>query len=110
MAAVSVTKDAGPVALTDNRKGLGLVTVRTSALATASATEWIAAADLGMSFLHAVVGFAILGATTSTVAPSFELNAQGTDVAEGTNDGDLDIESTDAGINEMQVTVLGVLS
>ena len=110
MAAVAVKVESGPHYLNDSRKGLALVTVRTSALGTGAADEYIAAASLGMSFIHAVVGFSVLGATTSTVSPSFELNARGTGVAEGTNDGDLGIESTDATINDVLVTVLGIPS
>ena len=79
-------------------------TFRTSALGTAAADEWIAT---GLSFIEAVVGFAVLGATTSTVALAFEKNAQGTGVAGGTNPGDLGIETTDAGINDVEVTVIG---
>jgi hypothetical protein len=81
-----------------------LKTFRTSALGTASAVEWI---STGLSWIDAVIGIAVIGTTTSTVALAVTKNAQGTGVAEGTNPGDLGIESTDAGINVVEVTVLG---
>lgn len=80
-------------------------TFRTSALGTAAADEWIAT---GLSWIKAVVGLVVIGATTSTVSLSVTKNAQGTGVAEGTNAGDLGIESTDAGIDVVEVTVLGL--
>jgi hypothetical protein len=86
------------------------ITVRTSALGTAAADEWIPAATLGLSNIDAIVGTAVIGATTSTTPPAFMKNAQGTGVAEGTNAGDLGIEITDAGINIIEVTVIGDLA
>lgn len=80
-------------------------TFRTSALGTAAADEWIAT---GLSWIKAVVGLVVIGATTSTVALAVTKNAQGTGTAEGTNPGDLGIESTDAGIDVVEVTVLGL--
>lgn len=73
-----------------------------------AADEWIAAADLGMSEVVAVLGVVPIGATPSLVLPSFTKNARGTGVAEGTNLGDLGIEDT-AGSVVMEVTVLGKL-
>ena len=100
MAVLSVTEETYRLPVGN----LAMKTFRTSALGTAAADEWIAT---GLSEIIAVVGYAVLGTTTSTVALAFEINAQGTGVAEGTNMGDLGIESTDAGINEVMVTVLG---
>jgi hypothetical protein len=80
-------------------------TYRTSALGTAAADEWIAT---GLSWIDCVVGSAVIGATTSTVDNAFQLNAQGTGVTEGTNAGDLGVEVTDAGINVIEVTVIGI--
>jgi len=79
-------------------------TFRTSALGTAAADEWIAT---GLSWIDAVVGLVVIGATTSTVQNSVVKNARGTGVAAGTNAGDLGIEVTDAGINVVEVTVIG---
>jgi hypothetical protein len=81
-----------------------LLTVRTSALGTAQATEWIAT---GLQWIDRVLGVTVIGDTVSTVEPSVQLNAQGTGVAEGTNAGDLGVETTDAGINVLEITVLG---
>lgn len=80
-------------------------TYETSALGTGAADEWIAT---GLTSIIAVVGCAVLGTTTSTTSVAFEINAQGTGVAEDTNHGDLGIEVTDAGINQVQVTVIGI--
>jgi hypothetical protein len=107
MAAVAALLVSGPNYVSDNRKGQVEVTVRTVALGTAAADEWIAAATLGLSFIDSIVGCAVIGATTSTVALAFTKNAQGTGVAEGTNVGDLGIESTDAGINVVEITLRG---
>ena len=79
-------------------------TYLTSALGTASGTEWIAT---GLSHIDRVLGVVVKGTTVSTVEPSVHMNARGTDVAEGTNEGDLGIETTDAGINVLEITVLG---
>jgi hypothetical protein len=82
------------------------VTVRTSALGAASDVEWIAAATLGLSYIHAVVGHAVIGVTTPAGGILFQKNAQGTSVAEGTNSGDLGIEAED-NIDVVEVTLIG---
>jgi hypothetical protein len=71
----------------------------------ASATEWIAKADIGLGEIVAVTGFATLGA--ANVGCNFVMNAQGTGVAEGTNKGDLGVETSAALTNNLLVTVLG---
>jgi hypothetical protein len=73
----------------------------------ASATEWIAKADIGLSLILGVTGFTVLGDTLTDV--NFVMNAQGTGVAEGTNGGDLGVESSAALSNELLVTVFGKL-
>lgn len=83
---------------------LVLLTIRTSALGTGSATEWVAT---GLQWIDRVLGVVVIGDTVSSVEPSVHLNARGTVVAEGTNPGDLGIETTDAGINVLEITVLG---
>jgi hypothetical protein len=84
-----------------------LVVIRTSAIGTAAADEWVAAATIGCSYIRAIIGSVVIGATTSTVGGgSFMKNAQGTGVAEGTNPGDLGVESTDAAINVLEITLL----
>jgi hypothetical protein len=108
MAAVAATVLNNTRMISDNRRGLKEVTVRTVALGTGSAAEWIAAATLGLSWITSIVGVVVIGDTTSTSPLAFMKNAQGTGVAEGTNAGDLGIESTDAGINVVEVTVQGV--
>jgi hypothetical protein len=79
-------------------------TYRTAAIGDASAVEWIAT---GLSWIDAVVGFAVQGTASSTTAPNFVLNAQGTGVTEGTNPGDLGIENVASGPDVIEVTVIG---
>jgi hypothetical protein len=81
-----------------------LKTFRTSALGTAAADEWIAT---GLSWIDAVIGVVVIGATTSATSLSVQKNARGTGVAEGTNPGDLGIETATAGTNVVEVTVVG---
>jgi hypothetical protein len=85
------------------------VTVRTQTLGAAAADEWIPAATLGLSHIDAIVGNAVIGATQAAATCCFMKNAQGTGVAEGTNEGDLGIEATD-GIDIVEVTVIGDLA
>jgi hypothetical protein len=76
-----------------------------SATGIAQAAEWIAKASIGLSEIVAVIGHSTLG--TTDVGCNFVMNAQGTGVAEGTNKGDLGVESTAALTNNLLVTVLG---
>jgi hypothetical protein len=76
-----------------------------SATGVASAAEWITKAQIGLDSIVAVVGHATLGITD--VGCNFVMNAQGTGVAEGTNKGDLGVETTAALTNNLLVTVLG---
>ena len=72
-----------------------------------AADEWIAAADTQMIDVVGLLGITPVGATTSLVAPSIQLNAQGTGVTIDTNMGDLGIEST-AGSVVFQVAFFGI--
>ncbi len=67
----------------------------------AAADEWIAT---GFSFIEAVVGHAVYGATD--LGMNFQKNARGTGVTEGTNPGDLGCEQV-TGSALFEVTVLG---
>ena len=69
--------------------------------------EWLPASVLGFSNIIGVIGITPIGATTSLVAPSVQLNAQGTGQTIDTSLGDLGIEST-AGAVPFQVAVFGI--
>lgn len=81
-----------------------MMTIRTSAIGTAQAAEWVVT---GLGWIDAVIGVVVIGATTSATALSVQLNARGTGVAEGTNPGDLGIETATAGTNVVEITVVG---
>jgi hydrogenase maturation factor len=85
-----------------------MVVVRTSALGTAAANEWIAAKTLRAGRIVAILGCVGIGATALTGHPNFTKNAQGTGVAEGTNMGDLGVEVVGAGDNVLEITLLVV--
>lgn len=76
-----------------------------TATGVAQAAEWITKAQIGLGEIVAVIGHAVLG--TTDVGCNFVMNAQGTGVAEGTNKGDLGVETTAALTNNLLVTVLG---
>lgn len=63
--------------------------------------EWIVT---GLSTIESVVGSAVIGQADVAETPAFRKNAQGTDVAEGTNHGDLAVEGNAA---TFEVTVIG---
>lgn len=81
-----------------------ILVLRTSALGTDAADEWI---PTGLSYIDAVIGAASLGATLALTPPGFVLNAKGTGQTEDTSPGDLGIEVGEAGENVWQITVLG---
>lgn len=68
----------------------------------AAANEWVVT---GLSTISAIIGAVVTGADPQLSTLNFVKNAQGTGVAEGTNHGDLGIESPTA--ETIEVTVLG---
>ena len=80
-------------------------TFRVSALGTASDAEWIAT---GLSWIDAIVGYGASGAAGWVTTPVFMINAQGSGQTEGDHAGDLGVEVTNAGDNDLSVTVIGI--
>jgi len=60
----------------------------------------------GLSYIDAIVGWAVVGTDPTTAPAVFKKNARGTGVTEGTNRGDLGVEFGGTGI-VFEVTVIG---
>jgi hypothetical protein len=78
-------------------------TFRVSVTSDAAADEWV---DTGLTYIDAVLGFAVIGQAGAVDVPAFRKNARGTGVAEGTNPGDLAIEVVATDL-VLEITVIG---
>lgn len=102
MSVVAHTKETLRIPVGDRT----MVTIRCSGIVAEDAgDEWL---QTGLSWIDAVVGYVLIGATTSTESFTFVKNAKGTDETAGTagHEGCLGFETT-VDVDVFDVTVIG---